>query len=188
MTAKHFPARSGSGYPLQQIFYLGLASVMLVMAIALVVIAIVLAAPLFGVMALVLGLLTAPILMQLSVSPPLSVDEHGIELQPLLWRKRHVVWHEIEAIQPYGLLPRQDQEVLKRVLQGRNNYEDARGVMLLVPTLPWPYRIIGFFVGRAGQALFAVTNRSHRNYDDFLDQVALHAPHLLKQKVDATHT
>lgn len=187
MTTYHFGPRSRLRYQLQQLLLALLTILMLIAVIALIVLAITLPAPLFGLMALVVLLLTAPVAMQLSVSPPVIVEADGILVQPLLWPERRIAWDQIDAIRPYGLLPSQDQEVLKRVLQGRNNYEAARGVMLLSPSLPLQYRIAGYFVGQPGHSLIAVTNRTHQDYNSFLEALAEHVPHLLKQKVDATN-
>lgn len=185
MSSSDHPPRSIVLYRAQQIGALFIVALMILAILGLVVLSVILAAPLLGLMAFVLGLLLLPVFMQLSVAPPLRVNGDGIEIHPLVWHTQTIAWVEIEAVLPHGLLPTSDQEVFKRVLQGRNNFEAAAGVMLRVPHLPWQYRIVGFFVGQPGQALIAVTNRSHRDYWYFLDQVERYAPHLLKQKVDA---
>lgn len=169
-------------YRLQQVLLLLILCMMLVAGVLLLWLAVTLPAPLFALMLPFIAGLALPVFMQLSVSPPLHVDTSGITIQPFLWRARHIAWDEIAAIKAYPLLPGQDNEVVKRALVGRNNYEEAQGVMLLVPALPLQYRAVSFFVGESGQALIAVTNRSHRNYARFLKQVKQHAPHLLKQR------
>jgi len=152
---------------------------MLLAAIGLLLLALFIPAPLFGLMAAMLLLLIAPLFLLMSATPPLTVSAQGLYIQPLIWQARHIAWDEIAAIQRYPLLPTANQEVVRRALAGRKNYQAAEGLMLIVPGLPLPYRIAGFFAGARGQAIIAVTNRTQQNYAQFVQQVERRAAHLL---------
>lgn len=152
-------------YRLQQIGRVLLLALMPPAAVGLVIIAAVLPAPLFVVMALLVLLLMTPALMQLHITPPVTLDDSGITIHPFIGADQHIAWHEVAALKVYPLLPSRNQEVIYRLLSGRNNYTEAEGLMLVVPRLNWLYRIGGWFAGVKAQPVIAVTNRMHDDYD-----------------------
>jgi len=109
--------------------------------------------------------------MLLSVSPPITVDEEGLTLEPFWGKSQHIAWEHIAAMQIYPLLPQTDQEVERRLMQGRKKYRPAEGYMLVVPHLPLRYRMAGLFAGVGGQPIVAFTNRSHSDYETLLQRV-----------------
>lgn len=157
-------------YKIQQVIAAALLVVMLVAVPFQLFLALALNGILFGLTAVTLVLLAAPVLMLLSVSPPVLLLEEGLQLQPLLWGKRLVRWHEIEAIKPYTLLPTAQHETERKALQGRKKYRPAEGNMLVIPTLPLPYRMAGFFAGE-GKPIIALTNRTHTDYEQLMARV-----------------
>lgn len=128
-------------------------------------------APLFYLTAAFSLLLIFPLMMQSAATPAMTISDEGILLQPVLWRERFVAWREIERVQPYPLLPPSDTESLRKALVGRKNYHPAEGVMLLIPSLPFPYRATGFFVGEGFRPVVAITNRTHQHYEQLIQQL-----------------
>ena len=131
-------------------------------------------AVLFYVSAGITLLLTAPLLLYLFTTPTVSLDKDGITIHPLIGKPHPLTWDDIDRVDYYPLLPRQNHEVNKRLMVGRKRYKPAEGIMLLSSKLPTVYRVGGIFVGERGRKLIAVTNRTHVNYDQ------LHK-HILKQ-------
>lgn len=170
----YHPPLSTTAYTLQQLVTAGLLVLMLLAVIGLAVLAVMLSAPLMGLMALMVVLLMVPVAMLLSVSPPIRLDEDGLTLTPFWGAEQRVAWDDIAEIRVYPLLPQPDQEVEWRLLQGRKRYRSAEGYMLRIPRLPWRYRMTGFFVGWQGQPTVAFTNRSHADYDILLQRVRSH--------------
>jgi hypothetical protein len=158
-------------YKIQQYVAVTVLVVMLVAVPLQLFLALALNGILFGLTAITLALLAAPVMMLLTVSPPVTLDEDGLHLQPLLWGKRTVRWHDIKDIKPYTLLPTAANESERRALQGRTKYRPAEGNMLVIPALPFPYRAAGFFAGEGGQPIIALTNRTHTDYDQLMARV-----------------
>jgi hypothetical protein len=170
----HHPPLSPTGYRLQQIFAAILLVVMALAAGGLFILAILLTAPLMVIMSLLVIALMVPVAMLLSVSPPITVDEEGLTLEPFWGQAQQIAWEDIAAMQVYPLLPQADQEVERRLIQGRKKYRAAEGYMLLVPRLPLRYRMAGFFAGVGAQPIVAFTNRAHSDYDVLLQRVQRH--------------
>jgi len=110
-------------------------------------------------------LLTSPILLYLFTTPTVSLDTNGITIHPLIGKPHTLTWEDIDRVDYYPLLPRQNHEVNKRLMVGRKRYKPAEGIMLLSSKLPMVYRVGGIFAGERGRKLIAVTNRTHVNYD-----------------------
>lgn len=119
-------------------------------------------------------LMLLPLAMMTSATPPLTINESGLTLKPLLWPDRVIAWDEIRAVKPYPLLPPQDSEMIRRALVGRKKYQVAEGIMLVIPGLPLQYRAAGFFAGEGFTPVVAITNRTHTGYDRLVKQVRLH--------------
>lgn len=109
--------------------------------------------------------LAAPVLMLTAASPTLEVTEDALILHPLVWRRRTLPWSAIRALKPHPLLPLPDSETARRRLVGQRRYQPARGMLIVIPLLPLPYRILGLFSGEGFTGAIAVTNRAHRDYD-----------------------
>ncbi|MFZ4827651.1 MAG: hypothetical protein ACOYLB_09850 [Phototrophicaceae bacterium] len=120
-------------------------------------------------------LLLAPTVLLLTLAtPPVQITPEGITLLPRVWQPQTIAWEQVSAFQVYPLLPQADQEVNRRHLVGRKNYRPAEGVMLIVPSLPLPYRILGFFVGSGDKGAVAFTNRTHTDYDGLHQLLVAH--------------
>ncbi|MDX2139766.1 MAG: hypothetical protein SF123_16900 [Chloroflexota bacterium] len=113
---------------------------------------------------LTLVLLCAPALWLTTATPAVSIDDDGLTLSPRFWRQQRVTWADIRAIKPYPLMPERDAELVRKRFVGRGNYAPAEGVMLLVSSLPWMYRMTGVFAGEGFTPVIALTNRTHTDY------------------------
>lgn len=123
-------------------------------------------------LAALLTLLLCPfVLLLTTATPAVTVYEDGIDIQPLIWPRRFVPWHEIETLKPYPLLPHPGGEFSRQALVGRSHYRPAEGLMLVIPSLPVQYRIAGFLAGEGAQPVIAITNRTHSNYADLVESI-----------------
>jgi len=170
---QHLPP-SPNSYRAQQIVMAGLLAAMIFAVLGLFVLALLIPAPLIGLMSLFMAFLTAPVAMLLSISPPLIIDEDGLTIAPFWGAPQRIAWDEIVAMQPYPLLPQPEQETEWRIMRGRKRYRAAEGYMLIIPRLPMRYRVAGFFAGVRGKPLIAFTNRAHSDYDTLLQRVQAH--------------
>lgn len=121
-------------------------------------------------------LLVAPALMLTTATPAVSVDEADFTLHPRVWPRRAVLWSDVLAVKPYPLLPPADTERARKALVGRRKYRAAQGIMLIVPSLPWMYRLTGFFAGEGFRPVIAFTNRTHEDYSTLVERVRAHTP------------
>lgn len=122
-------------------------------------------AGLFIVTAILSLLLTLPLILLLRATPPVTTDDAGISLNPRVGRTVTIAWGDVQEVKPYPLLPPVDSEAVRRAAVGRKKYRAAEGIMLRCAGLPWPYRVVGWFAGEGFRPVFAVTNRSHAEYD-----------------------
>lgn len=169
------PHPNPSLYRVQQYGGALLLAVMLLTVPLQVVIALGADAGLFILTAGLTLLLTMPVIMLLTVSPPVTVSKDGLTLKPLIGPERLIAWQDVVAVKDYTLLPQPDQEMERRALQGKRNYQAAQGKMLVVRGLPFYYRCAGFFAGEGGQPLIALTNRTHTGYDQLIKRVQHYA-------------
>ena len=129
-------------------------------------------------------LLAIPVLMLTVDAPAVTVSNKGLSLHPVVWKDRFVPWDEVVSVDVYPLLPHADTEITRRYAIGKRRYRPAQGIMLLIPSLPLPYRIAGFLAGTGARPIIALTNRAHVDYDHLLEIVlqmtdpALHNPDL----------
>ncbi len=118
-------------------------------------------------------LLALPVLMLLTATPPVTVNQEGIHIEPAVWPARFVRWEAVTAVKDYPLLPTPDAEVGRRTLLGRRKYRPAEGIMLVIPGLPVQYRVAGFFAGERGAPVIALTSRTHTEYDKLVKRVRI---------------
>jgi hypothetical protein len=117
-TTFHTHPRPGV-YKAQQYAALALLAVMLLAVPFQIFLAVALKSLLFGLTVVALLLLTLPVIMLLTVSPPVSVDDEGLHLQPLVGRAKTVAWADVLDMKNYTLLPSVEQETERRLIQGR---------------------------------------------------------------------
>jgi len=120
---------------------------------------------------LTMALLIVPALWLTTATPAVELTGEGLIVRPLIWRARSIAWSDIRAVKPYPLLPEAQGERMRKAFVGRRKYVPAKGVMLVVPSLPWIYRCTGFFAGEGFTPVIALTNRTHTDYDRLIKGV-----------------
>lgn len=131
--------------------------------------------PLFAITAVFTLSLTGPVFMLTASKPGVTVSPEGLLVQPLFWGETFVEWGDIREVKPYTLLPPEDGEVFRKLMVGRLKYAPATGIMLVIPSLPFMYRVHGFFSGEGFTPTIALTNRSHAEYDKLEKKVLIYA-------------
>ena len=158
----------------------GAAALLLVMLLAAalqVVLALLIQPGLLFLLTALLTLALIPFVLTLTTAtPPISVDEHGLTITPVIWKSHVIPWAEITALKPYPLLPQENAEVTRRMLVGRKKYRPVEGVMLVIPALPVQYRIIGVLAGEGWTPVIAVTSRTHTDYDRIVAYIRKRVP------------
>ncbi|HVO41903.1 MAG TPA: hypothetical protein VMT34_04735 [Aggregatilineales bacterium] len=128
--------------------------------------------PLFLGTAFFSALLSVPLLLGTVIHPEIAVQEEGLYLKPLLWRRHdRVLWEHIAAIVPHPLL--YDDPAMGKTLHGRN-YRVRRGVVIVLahgtPVLPL-YRLVGSVAGLGLIPAFAISTTTLRDYDVLLEMI-----------------
>ena len=119
-------------------------------------------------------LLIPPVLLLTAATPAVTVSPEGIAIQPRLWKPQFIPWRDVLAFKDYPLLPPHDSEVGRKALLGRRRYRPAQGKMLVIPGLPFQYRVTGFFAGEGFTPVIALTNRTHADYDKLIKKVTIY--------------
>jgi hypothetical protein len=104
-------------------------------------------------------------LLPILAAPAATLTEAGITLQPRFLPSRFVAWSDVAAVKPYPLTPSPGSENTRRLMVGRLKYTPMQGIMLIIPSLPWLYRIHGLLTHEGWVGVVALTNRSHADYD-----------------------
>lgn len=150
---------------------LALCAVLLLAALGQVL-ALVVGAPGAFVLTALLTLGFVPfILLLTTATPAVTVTHAGLTIRPLIWREQFVTWDAVRAVKDYPLLQPEDGEAVRKALSGRKRYTPAQGRMLIIPTLPFQYRIAGWLAGEGFTAIIAVTNRTHTDYETLLQHI-----------------
>lgn len=136
-----------------------------------ILLAALLSAPMMLFSALLSAFLSLPLLMFLYATPPLRLADDALTICPPYGKPQHVPWAAIYEMRDYPLLPTPDQEIERRAWLGRKHYQPARGKLLLIRGLPWPYRALSIFVGVYPSPAIAITNRTHQHYDQLVQTI-----------------
>lgn len=114
--------------------------------------------------------LAVPLIIGIALTPPLTLDESGIMLRPMLGSPLHVRWAAIQAIQPYTLLPVDDP--IQQLLVGRANTPRRDGRWIVVTGgLPLHFRLVAWIAGLGNHPVFAISDGSHKDYDSLLAMI-----------------
>lgn len=116
-------------------------------------------------------LLALPVLMNSARSPEVAIEGDGLRLHSAVWGQRHVPFSAIRAIVPDPALPPPGAEVYRRQVVGRRRYRPAEGRLLIIPGLPLPFRIAGWFAGEGVTGVIAITTRTHPDYDRLMPRI-----------------
>lgn len=163
-------------YKLQQAILSTLIVLALFGAVMFIIIALLLPAPLFIFMGILVLLLAIPLFMGLLNTPPVTISDEGLTIQSFMGRDYAIAWDDIQNVSDYPLLPQANQEILKQYLVGRKKYRPAEGIMLVIPRLPFLYRFAGFLAGENGAPIIAFTNRTHTDYDTLKQRILSYTP------------
>ena len=115
------------------------------------------------------------ILMLTTATPPVKVSPEELIVQPRLWKVQVIPWSAVTAVKPYPLLPVPDAEVSRKFLTGRERYRPAEGIMLVIPDLPFQYRVTGLLAGEGFVPVIAVTTRTHTDYDALVKKIRVYS-------------
>lgn len=176
MKRYHYPPKHPQSYRLRMAGLSLLLAVMLLAVPLQVLLAVLTGGLLFVLTALMLLLLCVPVLVGIFATPPLDISDEGVCVRPFLGRARFIGWAQVDALKPYPLLPRPDQETERRALVGRTRYRPAEGYMLVLRGADWQYRLTGYLCGEGLRGVVAFTNRSHADYESLLKRVRAHVP------------
>lgn len=116
-------------------------------------------------------LLIAPVIMLSAASPALEITDAALVVRSKVWGRHAVPWASIRAVTENPLLPPEDGERVRRSLVGRGRYQPERGKLIVMPTLPLPFRFLGKFAGIGFTGAIAVTSRAHRDYDRAIAEI-----------------
>jgi hypothetical protein len=105
-------------------------------------------------------------------APTVTLSAERITLQPHFLPAHAVRWADVAAVKPYPLTPSPGSENTRRLMVGRLKYTPMQGIMLLIPSLPWLYRVHGLLTHEGWVGVVALTNRSHADYDRLVALVA----------------
>lgn len=172
MTTTHYTHPNPKFHRLTQwLIFILMGVIVLIVPLQVAIAVIYPQAILFYLSAIITFMLIMPLILYLTTTPTVSIDEQGIIIHPFIGKAHRLGWEHIEEVKAYPLLPRQNHEVNKRLLVGRKRYKQAEGIMLISPRLPLIYVVGGFFAGEYGRKIIAVTNRTHIDYDSLSKQV-----------------
>lgn len=121
--------------------------------------------------ALVTLALIAPLILYLTATPTVSIQNEGLTIHPFIGKAIEVDWEQVQSVKDYTLLPTRNHEVNRRILVGKKRYVEPAGKMLIIDGLPAHYLVAGFFAGERGRKIIAVTNRHHNDYDQLVKQI-----------------
>jgi hypothetical protein len=140
-------------------------------AVGMVLVAFGLGAGLMLVMIPFLLGLTMPLVLLIALYPGVEVREEGIVLQPNGLPSTSVAWDDVLEVTEHTLLKPPPPSKLKRTAQ--------QGEMVLVQpgAVPFYYRIISLIAGYGGTPVFAISNRTHVDYEALKRVLKKRIPH-----------
>lgn len=113
--------------------------------------------------------LSTPLFLITSLHPAITVEENGLRLKPLVFPASFVRWEAIQQITKHTLLKPPPPSKLHRLTPHEGD------MLLVLPnTLPWHYRMVGWMAGHGFTPVFAISNRTHVDYERLRDTVKKH--------------
>lgn len=115
--------------------------------------------------------LSLPLFLLTSLYPGVVVYEQGVELQPFGFRPSQLAWDDLVAITEHTMLKPAPPSKLRRTAQ--------TGTMIIVQSdkLPFPYKIVGLIAGIGWKPVFAISNKTHTDYESLLAVFEDRLPH-----------
>lgn len=128
-----------------------------VTAVALLVLSIVYVLPLLFLTALLLLVLVTPLLLLTSLHPAVDVHDDGLQVTPLVWKSHFILWENLSHLTRHHLLGPEPTE--------RSGQQKVEGLMVVAKRGKWHFRIVGLFAGQAGKPVFAISDRTHQDFN-----------------------
>jgi len=107
--------------------------------------------------------------------PEITVREEGLRLKPLIWKASEVQWENLVTLTDHSLLPAPPPE---RQLRLRKK-QPSVGAMIIAKqgALAWPYCLVGFAAGHGLTPIFAISNKTHKNYEALAEALQERLPY-----------
>ncbi|NDJ77231.1 MAG: hypothetical protein GYB65_13335 [Chloroflexi bacterium] len=136
--------------------------------IGLLVAGIGLGLPLLPLMAIFLAVLALPLLLLTVLHPHITVYEHGLLLQPLLWPGCWLPWDAIARIEEHTLIRRGKE---------KDHHQDHTGELIVVEQeLPRVYVAVGIMAGLGLSRAFGISTYGHTDYAKLRSAIHKHKP------------
>lgn len=118
--------------------------------------------------------LSMPLFLLTSLHPTIRIEENGLQLKPLVFPASFITWENmIERIEHTLVKPPAPSKVQQQLKRTPH-----KGEMILAKTtaLPIHYRIVGFMAGQGFKPTFAISNRTHVDYEALQSEIQKHLP------------
>ncbi len=143
-------------------------------AIGLLIIGLIYGLPLMVLMIPFLLGMMIPLIILTAIHPEITVQDEGVHIKPLIWKSRLVAWEQLTALADHSLMkpppPSRQQKLTGRPV--------VKGQMILVEkgALGWPFRVVGFAAGHGTTPVFAISSKTHRDYDQLYQALKRRIP------------
>ncbi|MBI5928242.1 MAG: hypothetical protein HY862_02970 [Chloroflexi bacterium] len=104
-----------------------------------------------------------PLIILTAAHPEITLQDEGVYVKPLIWKSRLVAWENLVALVDHSLMKPPPPSRQPRF----NKKPAAKGQMIIVQkgALGWPFRVVGFAAGHGTTPVFAISNKSHQDYE-----------------------
>lgn len=132
----------------------------------------------FGLLFLISAAFTAalliPLVLQSVLHPEIKLNADGLWLRPMLWREQFVPRQALLRCVPHPLISASEANAaLERWLFGRKHRRrEGYAILVARDALPLPYRLLARLANAPHAAAFAISNTTHRNYDELCQAIA----------------
>jgi hypothetical protein len=129
---------------------------------------------LFAISAAFTATLLIPLVLQSVLHPEIRLSADGIWLRPMLWREQFVPRRALLRCAPHPLISSSEANAaLERLLFGRKHRRrEGYAIIVARDALPPPYRLLARLADAPDAAAFAISNTTHRNYDQLCQAIA----------------
>jgi hypothetical protein len=125
--------------------------------VAILIISILNVLPLLFITALFFTVLVTPVLLLTSLHPAIDVYEEGLQVTPLIWKSHFIPWESLSHLTRHRLLGPPPPE--------RSGKKEVEGLMIVGDHGKWHFRVVGIFAGQRGKPVFAISDRTHQDYN-----------------------
>jgi hypothetical protein len=124
-----------------------------------------------------------PLVVLTALHPGITANEEGLRLKPLIWKASELRWENLVALTDHSLIPAPPPD---RQLRLRKKPAQV-GYMIIVQrgALGWPYRLVGVAAGHGLNPIFAISNKTHTNYEALAAALQDRLPYQKDKKTQA---